>query len=451
MIRRGKASVGLCTLIAVTGLIGCARYTPAPVSLDQMRKPVASVTDLPSDVTSDQLLRLALAYDPAIAAARANLAAVEHDRQAAGQLPPVSASLSLEYSKEADASHPWLYGGAMGVPLDVGARRNGRITSADIAVLKARYALADTLWGVRQRLRQAQSDVGFAKARLAVTQRLLEQRQTAQTQAARLVSLGEESQGLLIQARLDASAAAQGQLQARAQYDLAEAALARALNVGVADVAALSALPEPQALPPEAVRIKTLGDQALYARGDIASALSDYDTAENDLRLAIAQQYPDLAISPGYTWERGVVKIPLGLSLNLPPLDGNRAHIEAAQARRLAAGKGLEDRVRTAQSDIDQAAQTYQADWMALAKIKNDDLPLARGLAQQAERRVRAGDLDQGAVLAAQIAETQEELMLLQAAQTALNDRLKLEDSLHLSLSGDDDEALKNALSEVTQ
>ncbi len=451
MIRGRKTPAGLCALIALVGAGGCSHYSPVPLSLVQVGAPVLRASDLPSDMTSDQRLRLALSRDPGVAAARAHVQAAEYDRKVSTQLPALSASLSTEYSKDADASHPWLYGGTLGIPLDTGVRRGSRVTSADIAVLKARYALADTIWGVRQRLDQAEGDVSFAGMRIALTQRLLDQRQAVDAHAKRLVHSGEETQAILVQARLDTSAAMQARLQAESQFEQARIALARALNTDVASLTNIPDWPEmiwPDGGLPESARIKTLRDRALYARGDIATAVSDYENAENDLHLAVAQQYPDITLSPGYTWERGVVKIPLGLSLTLPPLDGNRAHIEAAQSHRLAAGKDLEDRVRTVQADIDQAVQTWRSDMDVVDKIQSDNQPMSLSLAQRALRRVQAGDLDQGALLMAQIAQTQSELSLLQARQTLLNDRLKLEAALHQSLGGDDEATLKYALSE---
>jgi CRISPR system Cascade subunit CasA len=73
-------------------------------------------------------------------------------------------------------------------------------------------------------------------------------------------------------------------------------------------------------------------DQALLSRSNILKSLAAYDRAESDLRGEVARQFPSIIVSPGYTWERGLVKLPFSLGLVLPPLDFNRSAIAAAAA-----------------------------------------------------------------------------------------------------------------------
>jgi cobalt-zinc-cadmium efflux system outer membrane protein len=76
---------------------------------------------------------------------------------------------------------------------------------------------------------------------------------------------------------------------------------------------------------------------ALTRRPEIGRVLAEYAGAEADLRLAVARQYPDLELGPGFIWDQGVDRWTLALSL--PNLLGfrNRAPIDEANAARTAA------------------------------------------------------------------------------------------------------------------
>jgi len=390
-------------------------------------------------------LQLALAHDPAVAAARATLAAALSSEKGARNLPPLSLTLTAEYSKDSDPERPWLYGGAVGIPLDVGAKRAARVTSADLNVIRARYALAEAVWAVRQRLYQSLNDLSLAQDDINLNQTLLDQRQSYQSVMQKRVAHGEEAQGLNAQAALDVSGARQGLAQAEARKTQAIAALARALDTDPATVANLAPV-RMNFLATTDAQLADMTDKALYTRADVLLAVVDYDMSENALRSAVAAQYPDINIQPGYTWERGAVKLPLSLSLTLPPIDGNRAVINAAQNTRMAAGKTLEDRVKTIRATAIQAATTYAADRVTAATIADHDTPLSRDMAERADRLTAAGEADQGEALLARINATQTSLTLLQAQRTALTSHLTLEDALHQSLDATDTQILTDAL-----
>ena len=414
----GILVAGLCL-----SLSACATYEAAPLKPEALALP-AVTAPLPAD--PDALLQIAIDHDPAVAAARATLDAAAAIQKAARNLPPLSLTLSTEYSKDADPQAPWLYGAAVGVPVDAGNRRAARVTAADLAVVKARYALADAVWTSRQRLRQGLSDLYYARGLVTLSQTLVDQREAYATTLDKRVAGGEDTRTLAAQAELDASTARQALRQAEAGVAHARAELVRALDT-TPDV--VDALPEMAPPTIDAQTAASLADKTLYARADIASAVTDYDIAENELRAAIAAQYPDINIAPGYTWDHGALKWPVNLTLNLPPIDRNRANIESAQKARLAAGKTLEDRIKTALHDARTAAIQYQSDLDSETAIRTRDVPLAETLAAHAERALKAGESDSADALAAAAALTQTKVIALQAAKTASDDRLKLEDA----------------------
>jgi len=425
-------------------LCACASYAPKPLDVATLTQP--ALTTLPDA----DLLPVALVESPAVAAARAQYDAALHDRDAQKRLPPMTLTLIQEYSKDANAQKPWLYTGQLDVPLDTGGRRAGRMTSADIAVAKAAYALGDALWAVRQGLRQAQSDLDFARRTVELDQQLVATRAAYRDAIDRAVSGGEEIRATADQARLDLSSAQQTLRQAEAARDQAETALAVTLDATPAAVRSYAA-PGAAAADVDPAGIEALKAKALYARSDIHTAILDYDTAENDLRVAIAGQYPDVHVAPGYTWERGMVKLPLNWVLTLPPTDLNRANIAAATDRRAAAGKALEDTVKATQASIAQAYSAWRAATAVAEKTTNEDVPLAMIMAGRAERSLQAGEAGRADVLLAHIVALDTRLGALSVQQTAADDRFKLEDALRQPFSVSDADALSQAVTRDMQ
>lgn len=437
-----RLSRALSASVLAAALAGCASYAPAPLSVVDLARP-AAISSLPNDAHA--LLKLALDRDPALAAARANLVAARHAARSARNLPPLSLTLTAEYSRDADPARPWLYDGSVGVPVDAGGRRAARLTAADLNVVKARYAVADAAWKVRAQLRQALADLATSAREIAAAQDLVDQRRAYQALIERRSAAGEDPQSLAVQARLDASAPLDGLMQAQARQAGAKATLARLLNVPLEAIDTLAVdLPATDA--PDAAQLQALSERALYIRTEVLNAVAAYDLAENDLRAAVAGQYPDLNIAPGYTWERGVVKVPLNLSFTLPPLDFNRANIAQAQAARLAAGKTLEDQVRTVQADVRQASLTYAADRAVADRARGTDLPLALDLSRRVTKLQAAGEADRTEVLIADIAAAQARLSLAAADRTVSDDRLKLEDALHQAFDAEDNRVLADAV-----
>lgn len=427
-----------------TSLSGCVAYQPAPIDVTELAVTPHSDVALPSD--SHGLLEIALTRDPALQAARTRLVAAEAAVRSSKNLPPLNLNLTAEYSKDADAQRPWLYGGSVGIPLDMGGRRDARVTSAELAVFKARYDVGEAAWKVRQTVMQALADLSTSRQQIAAIQGLLDQRNQLAALMSKRLAAGEDAHSQALQAQIDAAGLIDGLLQARARQAQAQTSLARALDVPVTDLDINTDFVLLPLAPLSNTQLTLLSNQALYARANVLNAVVDYDAAENDLRNAIAGQYPDINIAPGYTWERGAVKLPLAGAFTLPPLDGNRANIRQAEAARTAAGKALEDQVKATLATIQQAALTYESDRAIADKVRQTDVPLAEALATRSLRLTQAGETDQTENLTAQIAAAQARLAAFTAEQASLNDRLALEDALHQSLDPAETEILRAAV-----
>lgn len=438
-------------LLTAGALSACAGYRAAPM-------PVAEIAaryqarGFDADATRQQLERIApaaewsgedwdrlnlfaaaLASNPAIAEARARARAAEASARAARAGPAITLTLTAEYARNAPEASPWLYGAASDVPLDIGARRAARISAADFAAIAAGYEYAETLWSVRMDIRRALAERFLTAREVQIGEELARLRARQMAALELRLAAGEVARSEVERVRVEAAADARRLSDAEARALAARAALAQALGVSqaVLDSAALHWDDFDAPAPPGDAAIEAMRGDALLNRGDILAAASGYDQAEADLRGEVARQWPELHIGPGYTWERGLVKLPFSLSIALPPLDLNRSAVAAAQARRDAAGARLEATVAGALGAIDAALAERAAARAALERVRRSDLAAARSAALQADREIEDGAIDrvdwaaaQASWRLAQLAET-DALRRMHEADAALENALR--------------------------
>jgi len=442
-------------LVAVFVLSGCATYEPAPIDPASMLQAQAARTvDLaavheeiaklaPSAEWDGKrwdrlsLLALALVSNPEIQHARATAAAAGAEAAAARVAPGPTLTLTAEYSFNPPESSPWLYGIAGDLPLDVGARREARISIADLNARIALFDYFDAAWLVRLQIRQALAGYLMAQEqeRLALTLNELRGRELVSMQ--HRLAAGAASYMDLERVRLAAAADQQrlNDVQARVAAALLQISAATGFPAGSLERSALtwSAIFEPQDLPdPIAARCV---DLALLARPDVARASRRYDQAEQSLKSAVASQYPALHIGPGYTWERGLRKLPLSLGLSLPSLDLNRAAIAAAESRRAEAGRALEAVVAAAHNAFEAAQSGYRAAWVQLESSRQQR-NIAERLATQAETALDAGAIDRIDWISAQLGRLTSRLDEIEAVGKVLDAEAAVEDALRRPLEG---------------
>ncbi len=451
----GNRSRKITAVLLTLSLAGCVSYASAPKPLgkiaDQFTGRTLSWTAAaqtckqlaptgPCDpARPDRLLLFAMLIDnnPDVAAARAHLHSVEAVASTARTPGGPTLTLSTEYAKASSDPSPWLLGAALDVPLDAGGRRAARIASANLAVDAAHYDLVEAIWTARMALSRALDDIATATGQLALANQLVALQERRMEAMVRRVSAGEASRADLERARSDLAEASRREAAATAMREAAKVQVAKALGLPAAN------LPEglfdgvtldvtaPPLLPTERQR-----SEALLARADLLKAMVAYDQAEAALRGEIAKQYPAISVGPGFTWERGLVKLPFNVGLVLPPLDLNRRNIRAAEARRSETGATLEAAYASAANNVDAAIAEAAASRRALADLRRLDLLIARRLAEQADRELAAGAIDRtdwtaakAGLLIAQLAERDTISRLLTA-------NVALEDALRRPLSG---------------
>lgn len=224
----------------------------------------------------------------------------------AARRPPLGANVESEHHSDTPGgASPWSLGFVLDLLLERPGKRQARIDAARAQTQAARLGIGMIAWKVRESLRQRFLDLQDLRQRvrtaaveeLVVSEALalLERRQELGAAG----SLEVSTMRLRFQRiQLDLAMARSGVVEARiglaAAMGLPPGAL-ESIRTALADM-------EPSLLPetdPSRVR-----EQALLGRYDIRSALAEYAAAEAQLRLAIAEQYPDLTLSPGFLFDQ---------------------------------------------------------------------------------------------------------------------------------------------------
>ena len=415
--------------LAAVSLAACAHYSPAPPQLDRFPAVLEArpLEEKPPGTTWNgaELLAAALPRNPQVAAAKAKHLTALAAAQTARQAPGMTLTLTAEYADEGKRSGG---GPAADIPIDAGVRRSVRLSTADLQGLQAWYDYAEAAWAVRTALEKARIELEGAEASLALADRAVSLRRDRLQRLERRVAAGEDDRVLALAAQTELAATERRLADIQGRRAQAKVDLAKALGVGPAAVndlvlAPIEEIPGLDALP-------AWRRDAALTRRDVLRALADYDLAENALRLEVAKQYPEVRLGPGYFYDHGVNKLPFNLTLVLPPYDLNRSGIAQAETARAAAGRSLEAVQANVLSTLDTAAAVLATARVNVDRIAQGALPAARRTAEGTARSVRAGAADRVEDLAAQAAELDAELDLLDARRTAAVAAADLEDAL---------------------
>ena len=397
-------------LASALTLSACATYAPSPPHPEAypQRFDAARLETRPVWSGAD-LLAAALARNPRVAEARARYRAALAAVAVARQASPTTLTLTGEYANE--RPH-WGYGAVAEIPLDLGARRRGRITTADLSALQTFYDLGEAVWTVEAALERARADLLAADAEITLADSVAMLRRERWMRLERRVVAGEDARSVSLIALTERAAADRRAAEARVRREQGVQALAAALGLPPAAVRDIVLAP---AAAPELAGLADWRRDAAISRRDVLRAVVDYDLAENALRTEVARQYPEVRIGPGYNYDHGVTKLPISVGLTLPPYDLNRSGIAEAEARRAAAGRALEAVQAGALADVDKAAVALAAARANVLRLRGEDIVVADRAAASVSRAVRAGEADRTDDLASRAVAAEARLSLLEA------------------------------------
>ena len=385
-----------CVFFAAAAIsVSCAgyrKYEPAP--LDAAHEAASYTTRRPDDpklvrfltehgvnpdsATSPTGLALASLYfrsDVAENAALFEAARAAEITARARPNPSASATIERNLSSDDSGGSPWTVSLTTGLTLETGGKRAARVSQARATTLASELRLQSTEWRVAQETRIAAVNSVGADNDVADSELESSEQRTLLGLLRARYAEGRISLADLAQAETDVRNATVSVTQAKRFRTDARTSLSRSLGMPLSSVdslvirnetwSACDRLASPRA---RALR-DTLQTLALRHRFDVGVALADYAVAEASLRQQIAQQYPDLNIGPGISWDQGVARWLLAVGTGAIPLTRNRGPLAEAEARRsvqaahfkvtedsvLAQVDSAEAACRNVQSEIDAA------------------------------------------------------------------------------------------------
>jgi outer membrane protein, heavy metal efflux system len=434
--KKARACTWRCVaVISAAAIAGCTHYQAQPLKPERSAEDFAARRLSPlREWNRAELLALALKQNPELAVAQAEVNAALSREIIAAQAPNPDITLQSEYARH-DA-HPWLYGVSLNWLLRSSERRRLDMEIARLDTSNARLQLMDHAWSVRRALAAALSDWESARRRSSLLDRLAAAQDRLIALEEQRVQFGEDAPSELITSRQARIQIEQQQAELHAFAGAALAAAAKALGMLPQALDGVRfAWPEWGEPPPvDEDRRRETREQALLSRTDLGVAIGDYAAAEAKLQQAVARQYPQFTLSPGYYWDHGIAKFPFDVGFTLP-LNRNRGEIAEARAGRELAGQ----RMLALQADIyGEIAAAEREELISRDSTNAAERRLAathRQL-QQAELALRLGASDLQDQVGAQIIVAQAELEVLQMRAQLQVARNNLEDVLHTPLSG---------------
>jgi cobalt-zinc-cadmium efflux system outer membrane protein len=413
-----------------------ARRLDAPQLRDEVSRlmPQAVATWPPQAWDRAELLAIALVQNPQLAVARAQAQAALAHEITATEMPNPDLTLQSEYARH--DRHPWLYGVSLHWLLRSTERRRLDSEIARLDTSNARLQLMDQTWAVRRTLAAALSDWESARRRLVLFDRLALGQDRLLALEQQRVTAGEDAPSELVTAQQSRIEIKQQQAELRAVAEAAQVAAAKALGLSPQALDGVNfTWPDWGEPPPvDEDQLRETREQALLSRADLGVAIGGYAVAETKLKQAVARQYPQFELGPGYYWDHGIAKFPFDVSFTLP-FNRNQGEIAEARAGRELAGQ----RMLALQADIyGEIAAAERAE--RIARTSTDaaerQLETTRRQKQQADLGLRLGASGLQEQVGAEIVATRAELEVVQMRAQLQTSRNVLEDALHAPLSG---------------
>lgn len=411
----------------------CARPPHADLdakrTLDALRE---SKPGIPAGDLATALTRLAWKDHPDLDEARAQLEAAKAGIRTAKAIP--NPSFGFSATKAEGVPQPWTLTYGLTFPIELGGKRRLRVKQARLQVEAAQLAVADTAWKLRSGVRAALTDWQQAREGSMAAEREAGLRADLLKLQDQRYALGQTGAPEHATAALEAQRAEAARLVA--QTDLRRAASNLALAAGIplpslqarldAEPAPDLSLPAP--LPPQET-------DALIHRLDVRRVLLSWDQNETALDQELAQRVPNLSIGPGYSFDQGVKKWSLGLSVDLPIFDRRQGPIAEAVARRGVIEAQLRQVETRALSDAALAGTRYASARDRL-QAQMEAMKQQQARFDTARRAYDLGGTDRGDLLAAELEALQARIFAVDAWAEAQRARLAMEDAFQKPLDG---------------
>lgn len=343
---------------------------------------------------ADELVYCALFFNPNLDVARAQWRSAEAAKMTAAVRPLPNLKGNYGDSNNAnDEIKPYTYALSIDLPLETANKRNIRIENAEHLSEAAKLRIAQSAWQIRSEVIKTLFEYQYNQQLLDLLTKEQNYRQQIVAMFQKRISVGESASTELSRANLLLQEITT-QLNEKQRYQLVlQSRLASSLGMPLERVAQMQLSPAADAKSLTLNLSEDLQTQALLNRLDIRIALERYAAAEARVKLEIAKQYPDIILTPNYTYEFGNKIWSLGLSGLMTFITKNKMPIaEAKQLREVEATQfeALQNtviaEVSTAKAKLEQSRQMLQNQEKLLAQQQDNTYRI--------ERKFKAGEAD---------------------------------------------------------
>lgn len=320
----------------------------------------------------DTLALAAFHYSPDLAAARAKWGTARARVVTAAQRPNPLLQLPFQLNADpAGGASPWTFGFGLDIPIETAGKRGARTEEAQRLSDTARFAIGNAAWKVRSRLRTHLLVLYDATRRADTLHQQIGAQRDVVTMLEKRLSLGAADASTLNQQRILLIQASAALTNAEKLCRDARAQAATVIGVPVRELEILRInFDEFERIHPE-IPAAQAQRTAILNRADLLGALSQYEASQAALRLQIANQYPDIHLGPGYSWDAGANKIAFGASgIALPLLNRNEGLIAEAETGRAEAEANVKSLQALAINDTARAIVSYRASLHSLRQAE---------------------------------------------------------------------------------
>ena len=370
---------------------------------------VPGAEPIPANLTLEQALAEAEARSPAIAAARANVAAARGRLRQAGFRDNPELSVEVENflgTGELSGLQGTEVTVAVSQRLDLGGRRSARqsVGRAELAVSELRLLItrADLAQNVRQQFATAIA----ARERLRIATENEERARELARIASVLVDVGREPPLRALRAQSAASQAAAELRAAQAEEAASRRTLAALFGVEEPPAAVAGSLTD--ILPTSTTSVESL---------DVRLASAQLVLAEANLQQQLAERRLDPAVGLGIrrVEETNDQALVAGFSMPLPIRNRNQGNIEAARAEILAAEAERSTARVSASARVANATARLTAASTRVEALEEAAIPEGREALRLAQLSYQAGKIELIELLDAQAALASAETALIEA------------------------------------
>lgn len=383
----------------------------------------------------NSLVNTALFFHPDLALARAQYQtsqlAIKQGKLK--KLPTVNTQIARSNRENGDID-PFAFSLSIDLPVQTNNKQAIRVAGLTHISDRAKLDIAQTAWQIRHRVIKATLALHHQAQSIELAKTAVKLNQAMSQILQKRFDYGEASKLQLHQAML-ALHTQQNKLTTLEQNNPPlKAILAKQLGVPFAEVASLSldynAFTDEHSATLTTQQNRT---EALINRIDIRQAILSYAIAENQLRLAVAKQIPDLSLSPGYAFEFGDNVWSLGFNSLLAILQKNKVGIEKAmQLREVEVAK-----FAVIQTQVISDAQIASATLKAARHrklIQAQALKAANIQLKRTQKQFDAGQINRLDLTIAKVGLLNAEQNLLNSTQAADRAALALENQMQLPI-----------------